>query len=99
MSEEKLVNISESRLLKLEALELAKAVEASMPTRMTIQEYHAERFKMLRERDKAHPEKHVRRTMVWYTKNKEAINAKRREKRRLEKEAREKAKIGDTQGI
>ncbi len=96
MSEEKLVNISESRLLKLEALEL---LQTSMPARMTIQEYHAERFKLLRERDKANPEKHVRRTMVWYTKNKEAINAKRREKRRLEKEAREKAKIGDTQGI
>jgi hypothetical protein len=66
---------------------------------MTIQEYHAERFKMLRERDKANPEKHIQRTMVWYTKNKEAINAKRREKRRLEKEAREKAKIGNAQSI
>ena len=77
------VLVSAERLAELERLEkdlpaiIAKAKE----------EAHKERFDKLRERDKENPEEHTKRTMKWYEKNREEINAKRREKRRLAREA------------
>ncbi len=46
----------------------------------------AERFAILRERDKENPEERNKRAMEWYTKHKAEVNAKRREAYRLKKE-------------
>ena len=77
------VIVSAERLAELERIErelptiIAKAKE----------EAHKERFDKLRERDKANPELHTQRTMKWYEKNRDEINAKRREKRQMAREA------------
>jgi chromosomal replication initiation ATPase DnaA len=77
----KLVTISESRLRELEA------IEAEMSKRKTVEEYDAERFKMLREKDKANPENVKKRVLKYYETHKDEINARRREQRRLAREA------------
>lgn len=71
------VTISVERLRALEAM--AKS-------------YDAERFRILREKDKANPEAHAKRTQKYYEAHKDEINARRREKRRLAKEAAAEAK-------
>jgi len=86
---EAITDLSGFTLVPTERLRELEALEAEISKKKTAEEHDADRFKMLRERDKANPEKHVQRTMNWYEKNKESINAKRREKRRLEKETRE----------
>ena len=68
---EKMVLVSEERLKALEALE-AKQKDT---------------FLKLRERDKENPEEHSKRVLKHYHKNKDAINAKRREAYKLKKEA------------
>ena len=78
----KMVTIPESRLKELEA------IEAKLSKHKTAEEYDAERFKMLRERDKADPKVANKRALKYYELHKEEINAKRREQRRLAKEAK-----------
>jgi hypothetical protein len=86
MEPEELVTIPISRLRRLEELE---ALESQLPTIIAKakEDAHAERFASLRARDKADPQAHVKRTMEWYTKNKDEINAKRREKYKAQKAA------------
>jgi hypothetical protein len=74
-------------LVPLERLRALEAMEAELHRRKTAEEHDADRFKMLRERDKASPEAHAKRTMKYYEVHKDEINARRREKRRLAKEA------------
>jgi hypothetical protein len=82
------VIVSAERLAELERLErelptiIAKAKEDA----------NKERFDKLREHDKEHPEQHLKRVMKHYELHKDEINAKRREKRRLIREAKEAAK-------
>jgi len=80
------VLVSIERLRRLEELE---SLEAKLPMIIAKakEDAHAERFAALRARDKADPEGHVKRTMEWYTKNKDEINAKRREKYKGQKTA------------
>jgi len=73
-------------LVPLERLRALEALEAEMHTKKTAEEHDAERFRMLRERDKADPESHVKRSLKYYEAHKEEINARRREIRRLAKE-------------
>jgi hypothetical protein len=86
------VIVSAERLAELERLErelptiIAKAKE----------EAHKERFDKLRERDKENPEEHTKRTMKWYEKNREEINARRREEYKKKKEA---SKIQNSPGV
>lgn len=82
MATETYVTISESRLRELEAL------EAELSIRKTAEQHDADRFKMLRERDKANPEKHAERSLKYYELHRNDINARRREKRRLAKESK-----------
>lgn len=78
----KMVTIPESRLKELEA------IEAEMSTHKTAEEYDAERFKMLRERDIADPKQKNKRSQKHYELHKVEILAKRKEQRRLAKEAK-----------
>jgi hypothetical protein len=89
------VIVSAERLAELERLErelptiIAKAKE----------EAHKERFDKLRERDKENPELHTKRVMKHYELHKDEINAKRREKRRLAREAKNLAEKSETPGV
>ncbi len=71
------VLVSAERLAELEAIEAKYKVD---------QEKKKERLKMLEE--KQSPESHRKRVMKHYEIHKDEINAKRREKRRLEREAK-----------
>lgn len=75
------VEISYERLAKLEAL------EASLPTLIqnAILEYKKSNLRRLHEKDKANPENVNKRVKRYAEKHKDEINAKRREKRRLQK--------------
>ena len=89
------VIVTAERLAELERLErelptiIAKAKE----------EAHKERFDKLRERDKENPELHTKRVMKHYELHKDEINAKRREKRRLAREAKNLAEKSKTPGV
>lgn len=74
------------RLRRLEELE---ALEMRLPSIIAKakEEANAERFAALRERDKADPEGHRRRSLEWKQRNKEVYNAKRREQYKLKKAA------------
>jgi vacuolar-type H+-ATPase subunit I/STV1 len=58
-----------------------------------------ERFKELKQTYSDDPEKSKQRVMKHYELHKDEINAKRREKRRLEREAKEAAKKSETPGV
>jgi hypothetical protein len=79
-----LVTVSAARLRELEAL------EASIPTLLekTKAERDKERLTILHEKQKANPEPNKKRNLENYHKNKEEINAKRREAYKLKKEAK-----------
>jgi hypothetical protein len=82
-AEEKTVVIFEARLRELEAL------EASLPDLIARAKVEAnqDRFAALRDRDKANPDGLTKRVLKHYHAHKDEINARRREKRRLAKEA------------
>ena len=73
----------------LERLRALEALEASLPEVIAKAkaEANAERFATLRARDAADPEAHRRRTNESRTKNREEINARRREAYKAKKEA------------
>jgi len=75
--------VSAERLRALESL------EAELPALLekAKAEAHAGRFAALRERDKLNPELHSKRSIEWYARNKDEINAKRREKYHAKKAA------------
>ena len=75
-------------LVPIDRLRALEALEAEMQSRKTAEEHDADRFKMLRERDKAHPQAAAKRALKYYDSHKEEINARRREKRRLAKESK-----------
>jgi hypothetical protein len=83
---------SGSVLISLERLRALEALEAAMKTKKTAEEHDADRFLMLRERDKANPAAVTKRTMKYYESHKNEINAKRREAYRIKREA-EKTKF------
>lgn len=89
------VEISAERLKELEQL------EASIPKRIedALKEYKTSALKRLHERDKANPEAVNLRAKRYAQKNRDILNAKRREKRRLERLAREEAKKTATSDI
>jgi hypothetical protein len=82
-----LVTISVARLRELEAL------EASLPEVIAKAktERDKERLLVLHEKQKSNPEPNRTRVLANYHKNKEEVNAKRREAYRLKKEAEAKA--------
>jgi len=75
-------------LVPLERLRALEALEAELKLKKTAEEHDADRFKMLRERDKANPELASKRALKYYDAHKDEINARRREKRRLAKESK-----------
>ncbi len=83
-----MVEISTERLKKLEEL------EASIPKLIedALKEYKMMALRRLHEKDKANPEAVNLRAKRYAQKNREMLNAKRREKRRLEKLAKEESK-------
>jgi len=83
------VDASGCVLVPLERLRALEALEAEMPSLIAKakEEANSERFATLRARDAADPEAHTKRTMEWYNKNKEEINARRREAYKAKKEA------------
>lgn len=82
------VDASGCVLVPLERLRTLEALEADIPNLLAKakEEAHAERLAALRARDAANPDAHTKRTMDWYNKNKEEINARRREAYRTKKE-------------
>jgi hypothetical protein len=89
-AETEMVTISLERLKALEALEadLPNIIENAK------KEYSKERLKILSERHKANPEAHRQHVIEKYHKNKEEINAKRRERYKAKKEAEKLASGG-----
>lgn len=81
------VDASGCVLVPLERLRALEALEAEMQSKKTAEEHDADRFKMLRERDKANPSSVTKRTMKYYETHKDEVNAKRREAYKLKKEA------------
>ncbi len=88
MSSDTEVIISSERLKQLEQ------IESSIPSmiEMALKEYKQNALKRLHEKDKLNPEAVNIRAKRYAQKNREMLNAKRREKRRLEKLAREERK-------
>ena len=82
------VLVSAERLAELEAIEARYKLD---------QEKKKERLKMLEENQS--PESHRKRVMKHYELHKDEINAKRREKRRLEREAKMAAEKSKTPGV
>ncbi len=82
------VIVSAERLAELESIEAKYRAE---------QEKKKERLKMLEE--KRTPESHLKQVMKHYELHKDEINAKRREKRRLAREAKEVAEKSKTPGV
>lgn len=81
-------------LVPLERLRALEALEAEMPARIAKakEERDKERFAALHEREKMNPEPHRKKVLENYHKNKEAINARRREAYK----AKKAAKLGST---
>jgi hypothetical protein len=79
------VEISAERLKQLEEL------EASLPTRIeeVLKEHKAAALRRLHEKDKQNPQAVNERAKRYAQRNRDVLNAKRREKRRLEKLAKE----------
>ncbi len=87
------VTISAERLRELEKLEaeLPKLLEKAK------EDAHAERFAMLREKDKANPEAHKERSNKWKKEHREEYNAKQRE--RYQKKKAAKAAAAENPGV
>lgn len=83
------VDASGCVLVPLERLRALEALEAEMPSLIAKakEEANAERLASLRARDVADPEAHTKRSMDWYNKNKEKVNARRREAYKAKKSA------------
>ncbi len=81
------VEISVERLKELES------IEAKIPSMIdeALKEYKQAALKRLHEKDKANPDAVNLRARRYAQKNREMLNAKRRERRRIEKEAKEAA--------
>ena len=73
------VDASGCVLVPLERLRALEALEAELQSKKTAEEHDADRFKMLRERDKANPEQATKRALKYYEAHKDEINARRRE--------------------
>jgi hypothetical protein len=82
------VDVSGCVLVPIERLRALEALETEMLTKKTAEEHDADRFKMLRERDKANPELASKRALKYYEANKEEINARRREAYKAKKAAK-----------
>lgn len=80
------VDVSGCVLVPIERLRALEALEAELALRKTAEEHDADRFKMLRERDKANPELATKRALKYYEAHKEEINARKREAYRLRKQ-------------
>lgn len=82
MSSTKMVLVSEAELEELRKLkeDLPSIVEKAKL------EERKDALIRLHQRDKEHPEGHSKRNAKWYQQNKDEINARRREKRKLAKE-------------
>jgi len=88
-----LVTVSAARLRELEALEAGLSERIEKAKQEAIASRDAERFRILHEKQKANPEPNKKRTLETYHKNKDEINAKRREAYRLKKEGQAKAQV------
>ena len=77
--------------VSLERLRALEKMESELPTMIdhALKEYKANALKRLHEKDKLDPVAVNLRARRYAQKNREVLNAKRREKRRLEKAARE----------
>ena len=75
--------------ITLDRLKALEALEASLPVMIqaAILEYKKSNLRRLHEKDKANPENVNKRVKRYAEKHREEINAKRREKRRLQKAA------------
>jgi len=97
--EEGVIEISADRLRKLEEL------ESNVPTLVAaaLEEYKKNKLRLLHEKDKQDPTAMNRRVKRYTDKHRDQINAKRREKRRLEKlraiEEEQKEKEGNPTNI
>ena len=80
--------------IPLERLRALEALEAQLPVLIekTKAERDRERLTVLHDKAKANPKEHSQKQLEKYHKNKEEINARRREAYRLKKEAEVKAK-------
>jgi hypothetical protein len=78
---------TETVIVPLERLKKLEALEADLPNIIAKakKDRDAERFALLQEKQKANPEPHKKKILENYHKNKEEINAKRREKYKLAK--------------
>jgi len=83
------IDISGCVLVPIERLRALEALEAELPTLLAKakSERDKERFAALREKQAANPEPHKKKVLENYHKNKEEINARRREAYKLKKEA------------
>ena len=75
-----------------ERLRALEALEAEVNRRKTPEEHDSERIKQLHDRDKANPQAVAKRASKYYESHKDEINARRREKRRMAREAAIEAK-------
>lgn len=77
----------------LERLKALEALEADLPNiiEKAKKDKDTERFRLLHEREKDNPEPHRKKVLENYHKNKEEINAKRRERYKAKKEAEKAA--------
>ena len=82
-------DISGCVLVPVERLRALEALEASLPDMLARAkaERDKERFAMLHEKEKANPEPHKKKVLENYHKNKEEINARRREAYKAKKAA------------
>lgn len=82
--------------IPIERLKALEALEADLPNIIAKakKDHDNERFKMLHEKEKANPEPHRKKVLDNYHKNREEINAKRRERYKAKKEAEKVAAGG-----
>jgi hypothetical protein len=79
-------------LVPIERLRALEALEASLPhiIEKAKVERDKEKLQMLRDKEKANPEPHRKKVLENYHKNKDEINARRREAYKLKKEKESK---------
>jgi len=94
-------DISGCVLVPLERLRTLEALEASLPELLAKAKVDAnkERFAMLHEREKSNPEPHKKKVLENYHKNKEEINARRREAYKAKKQVNVVACLAETPGV
>lgn len=88
------VDVSGCVLVPLERLRALEALEADIPNMLekVRKETDKERLARLHEKAKANPKEASQKALKRYYKNKDEINARRREEYRLKKESENKAK-------